>query len=63
MIENIKEIKPWIRAILDSLLSILSPSVSIFKMINLTLCQEGKPRLPLLFLLFRLVPDLFIRIN
>ena len=49
---------PWIRAILDSLLSILSPSVAIFKVIDLTLSQKGKTWLPLpLLLLFRLVPE------
>jgi len=46
---------PWVRAILDSFLSIFSPSVSIFKVINLTLGHEGKPRLLLLLLSFLLI--------
>lgn len=46
------EIEPWIRTILDSLLAVLSPFVTIFKQINLTLGQEAKPCLsfPFLFL-------------
>lgn len=57
---------PWIRAILDSLLSIFSPSISIFQMINLTLGHKGKPWLSLLFLSFLLCfspVDLTININ
>jgi len=46
---------PWVRAILDSFLSIFSPSVSIFKVINLTLGHEGKPWLLLLLLSFLLL--------
>lgn len=51
---------PWIRTVLDCFLTIFSPSVSVFKIINIALRQECKSRLlwPFLFLLVcLLIPD------
>lgn len=56
---SIKGNKPGKRAVLDSLLAILSPSIPIFEMINLTLGHESKSCLSLLLLL-QLLPRRFI---
>lgn len=56
---------PRIRAILDGFLSILPPSISIFKMINIALCHKGEARLSwlLLFFLLLLIPEIIVHIT
>lgn len=43
-------VAPWKRAIFHSFLSVLSPSISIIQVINLTPCHERKSRLPFPFI-------------
>lgn len=47
------------RAVLDSFLAVLPPSVAVVQLVNLALCHECKPwlPLPLLVLLLRFQPN------